>query len=94
MDANQWISLAAVGVAGLTIVISGFVSPRINARRERSHRIGDKRSEVYTDALVVLRARYQETVYAATDGVAEATAGEPTEAELARILAQVILYAP
>lgn len=94
MTADQWISLAAVVVTGVTVVVAGFVTPWVSARRERDHRISDKRSEVYTDALTLLRARFQETQDAATYGTAKPAPGEPTKAELERVLTQVLLYAP
>jgi hypothetical protein len=88
VEPSDWVSVAALGVAAVSIVVSGYVAPRIGARIEREHRISAARSEVYAETIQLLRARVYEI-----DGYPPDEAWRPpTELEAERTIARLLLY--
>jgi hypothetical protein len=90
VEPSDWVSVAALGVALVSILVSGFVAPRIGARIEREHRIGTARSEVYADTIRLLRAR-QRDINEASFGY-PALEDEPA-LEVEPTMARLLLYA-
>jgi hypothetical protein len=93
MRAPDWISLTAVAVAGLSVLVTGFLAPWLGAQRERERRIAEERSQVYVDAIRLVRERLRDVENRSTRSMPKVDLNV-SDAEADIIQARLWLYAP
>jgi hypothetical protein len=90
MEADQWISVGSLAVAGLAI----YVGPRVSGRVAREQHIAQSRTDIYAEAIDLMRARLFEVEDEAKPSalLVEPTAG-PTDQEGDATAARLLLVA-
>jgi hypothetical protein len=90
MEADQWISVGSLAVAGLAI----YVGPRVGGRVAREQHIAQTRTDIYAEAIELMRARLFEVQDEARPSaiVLDPYAG-PTEKEGDATAARLLLVA-